>query len=445
MEMPVTETPAPPDPAERTSQVVDGFPFTRQLTDWFDARPWVDGASASTLAEFTVLVGLIATASLLFVGLRPVIRWLGKHALARGGFTWHHEFREQRVYFWFTHFIPGILVRSLSSALFPASPRFAGVLETAAELYLVFSGYFLMLSLIRAIQTIVAETGYGRTHNVVLVAQMARVIATLVLMILCLVVLLHKPPLLVLSGLGVFASVLMLIFKDVILGFGAGIQLSLNKMLAVGDWLEMPSHDADGTVEEIGVSAVKVRNWDETITTVPTYALISESFRNWRGMSESGGRRIKRRLMIDTNSIRLCDEEMLDQFRKIALLRNYLEEKEKDLAGFNQRLGPEARSIPANERRLTNVGTFRAYMVAYLRQHPEINQGMMLMIRHLEPTGRGLPIEVYCFSANQEWVAYEGIQSDIFDHFLAIAPEFGLRIFQEPSGHDLQALTEARG
>jgi miniconductance mechanosensitive channel len=233
----------------------------------------------------------------------------------------------------------------------------------------------------------------------------------------------------------------MLVFRDVILGFVAGIQLSTNSMLSIGDWLEMPSHKADGDVEEIGLTTVKVRNWDKTITTIPTYALISESFRNWRGMSESGGRRIKRSLFIDISSIRLCSEEMLDRFREIEHIATYLKKKEAEVETYNEAMGEEADKNRVNGRRLTNVGTFRAYIEAYLRHHPDINREMTLLVRQLAQDGRGLPIEIYCFSANKNWAPYESIQADIFDHLLAVAREFDLELFQEPSGNDFSKIT----
>ena len=227
-------------------------------------------------------------------------------------------------------------------------------------------------------------------------------------------------------------------FKDVILGFVAGIQLASNQMLAVGDWLSMPSHGADGDVEEIGLTTVKVRNWDKTITTLPTHALITQSFKNWRGMQESGGRRIKRNLLIDVASIKLCDEALLHRFREIEYIADYLDQKEKEIAADNAARGLNGTEHRVNGRRLTNVGTFRAYIEAYLRNHPDINQEMTLLVRQLEATTLGLPIQLYCFSANKVWAAYEGIQSDIFDHLLAVAREFDLKIFQEPSGVDVR-------
>jgi miniconductance mechanosensitive channel len=253
-------------------------------------------------------------------------------------------------------------------------------------------------------------------------------------------ILLNKTPFYLFSSLGALTAVLMFIFKDAILGFVAGIQLSANQMVAQGDWIEMPKYGANGDIIEIALTTVKVQNWDKTITTVPTYALISESFKNWRGMSESGGRRIKRSISIDMNTIQFCTEDMLDRFSKIQYISGYIEEKKRALQESNE-LEQVDQSSLVNGRRMTNIGTFRAYVKAYLSNHPMINKEMTLLIRQLAPTEHGLPIEIYVFSKNQEWVSYESIQSNIFDHILAVVPEFDLRVFQDPSGMDFSKLT----
>jgi len=236
------------------------------------------------------------------------------------------------------------------------------------------------------------------------------------------------------------AAVLMLVFKDPILGFVAGIQLSSNKMVGIGDWVEIPQHQADGDILEIGLTTVKVRNFDNTITTVPTQSLINDSFKNWRGMQESAGRRIKRSINIDINSIRFCDEAMLTRYSRIQYITDYLQSKQNEIEEHNQQQKLDLSSL-ANGRRLTNVGTFRAYIQAYLEKHPQINQNLTLLVRQLEPSNNGLPIQIYVFSKEKNWVKYESIQADIFDHLIAVAEEFDLRIFQQPSGTDFQSLT----
>lgn len=251
--------------------------------------------------------------------------------------------------------------------------------------------------------------------------------------------LMEQSPLLLLSGLGAMAAVLMLVFKDTILSLVASVQLTSNDMIRVGDWVEMPQLNIDGDIIDIALHTVKVQNWDKTIATVPTHRLITDSFRNWRGMAESGGRRIKRSLLIDQNSIRFLTDEEEAALHRFALLDNYLDRKEAELNKWNQRLGEKGEQ-PVNQRRLTNIGIFRAYMTAYLRAQARISKDMTLMVRQLQPGSQGLPMEIYCFTTTTEWIEYEGIQADLFDHLLAILPEFGLRLFQEPSGSDMRQL-----
>ena len=253
--------------------------------------------------------------------------------------------------------------------------------------------------------------------------------------------LMDRSPLIVLSGLGAMSAVLMLVFKDTILSFTAGVLLTSNDMLRLGDWIEMPQVGADGDVIDMALHTVKVQNWDKTITTIPTWRLMSESYKNWRGMSESGGRRIKRTLRLDASSVRFLEDADIAYLSNIALLRPYLQGKRAVLTELNSQteiaLGDKG-TFPANQRRLTNIGTFRAYVEVYLRGSPRIHQGMTLMVRALEPTPEGVPIEVYCFTASTDWAIYESTQGDIFDHLLSILPEFGLRLYQSPTGNDLR-------
>ncbi len=266
--------------------------------------------------------------------------------------------------------------------------------------------------------------------------QVVKIVIFCAAAILMIAALIDQSPLILLSGLGALAAVLMLVFKDTILSLVASVQLTSNDMLRVGDWIEMPKLDADGDVIDIALHTVKVQNWDKTITTIPTHRLISESFKNWRGMSESGGRRIKRSLLIDQNSVGFLSEGQLERLNRFSLIREYLDAKQAELKRWNE-ADPARVSDPVNARRITNVGTFRAYVAAYLRNHPRISREMTSMVRQLQPTATGLPLEIYCFTSTTAWVEYEGIQADIFDHLLAIMSEFGLRLFQQPSGRDL--------
>ena len=251
--------------------------------------------------------------------------------------------------------------------------------------------------------------------------------------------LMEQSPLLLLSGLGAMAAVLMLVFKDTILSLVASVQLTSNDMLRVGDWIEMPQLNADGDVIDIALHTVKVQNWDKTITTIPTHRLITESYKNWRGMFDTGGRRIKRALFIDQTSVRFLSPQERVAMQRFALIDEYLDRKQVELERSNAIL-IEAGRDPVNTRRVTNIGTFRAYVAAYLRTHAGIAQDMTMLVRQLQPTAQGLPLEIYAFTNTTAWAEYESIQADIFDHLMAILPEFGLQLFQAPGGQDVARL-----
>lgn len=267
--------------------------------------------------------------------------------------------------------------------------------------------------------------------------QIAQIIIYLIAAILIIAALIDKSPVILLSGIGAMGAVTLLVFQDTILSFVASIQLSSNDMIRVGDWIEMPQLNADGDVIDMALHTVRVQNWDKTITTIPTKRLITESFKNWRGMQEAGGRRIKRSLFIDQTSIDFINTEQLHGLSKLSLLKDYLNTKQAEIDNWNRDLVSQGKD-PMNSRQMTNIGTFRAYVKNYLMHHPNVHQGMTLMVRQLSPTPQGLPLEIYCFTNDIRWEYYEGIQSDIFDHLYAILPRFGLAVFQEPSGGDIR-------
>lgn len=273
--------------------------------------------------------------------------------------------------------------------------------------------------------------------------QVVKIAIYAISLILIIAALFDRSPLILLSGLGAMAAVLMLIFQDTLLSLVASVQISSNDVIRVGDWVEMPQLNADGSVIDIALHTVKVQNWDKTITTIPTRRFMTDPFKNWRGMQESGGRRIKRSVMLDQQSMHFLDSEQLQRLNRFRLLKAYLAEKQAEIDEWNTELA-ELGKEPVNTRRITNIGTFRAYMVRYLQSHAGINQKMGVMVRQLAPSADGLPLELYCFTTTTVWAEYEGIQSDIFDHLLSILPEFGLRVFQHPSGLDVRALTVLR-
>ncbi len=265
----------------------------------------------------------------------------------------------------------------------------------------------------------------------------AKIITYVMGTIFILAILTNRSPWGLLSVLGGLTAITMLVFKDSILGFVASVQLSGTDMVRIGDWIEMPSYGADGDVIEISIHSVKVQNWDKTITTIPTYALIANSFKNWRGMSESGGRRIKRHINIDMNSIRFVTDEELQDLGKISLISNYISRRQQEIEQYNTEHKIDS-SVPVNGRRQTNIGIFRAYTIAYLKQHPNIHKNMTFLVRHLQPGENGLPVQIYVFSNDQVWAHYESIQADILDHLIASLSVFNLRVFQKPTGYDFR-------
>ena len=334
--------------------------------------------------------------------------------------------------------LPGI---GLLLQLFPYT-RSSGnwFLENAINISLTIMVFLAISKILDAIVKISEASERFKTIPIRVFVQLVYILLVVLFLLLIVADWFNQPLTNVLAGFGAGSAILMLMFKDSIMGFTAGIQLAANKMVALGDWIEMPKYGADGDVIEVSLYTVKVRNWDKTITLIPTYALISDSFKNWRGMFESGGRRIKRTVYIDMNSIKFCNQEMLDRFAKIPFVDQYIQEKLQELAEYNRQIQVIDNRILTQEKWLTNVGIFRAYVVSYLKAHPQISPVHTFLVRHLQPTEHGLPIQIYVFSSDTIWVNYENIQADIFDHILSVIPEFELRVFQNPSGYDFQKL-----
>ena len=339
------------------------------------------------------------------------------------------------------HIVPGLLIYFTAGFVFANYAVLGDIIGRLALIYIIIVLLLAIDSFINALHEIYLTTPVSKGRPIKGYVQVVKIIIYFIAIILIISSLMKESPNKLLTGLGAMAAVLMFVFKDTILGFVASIQLSANKMVVPGDWISMPSHNADGTVLDISLNTVKVQNWDKTIATVPTYALVSESFQNWKGMEESGGRRIKRSINIDMNSVRFVDDELADRFKKIQFLKDYVVSREAEIIKYNEEHKIDG-SILVNGRRMTNLGTFRKYIEEYLHRHPKIHNDMTFLVRQLQPDERGLPIEIYVFSNDQAWANYEAIQADIFDHILAVIPEFELRVFQSPSGRDFQNLAK---
>ena len=315
-------------------------------------------------------------------------------------------------------------------------------LRRVANVWMILAGARALNALLDALVIIGLDKESTRAKPVRSYAQVAQLLVWVSAGILAVAVLMQKSPAVLLTGLGAMTAVLLLVFRDTILGFIASLRIEANEMLRVGDWVEMPKYGADGDVTEIGLHTVKIQNWDKTITTIPTHAFMSDSFKNWRGMTESGGRRIKRSLNLDMRTVRFLDESDVERLSRVKALRSYLEERTAEVEAWNQEHGVD-QSMPVNGRRLTNLGTFRAYVESYLRQLGPIRDDMTFLVRQLAPTPEGIPLELYCFSGEQRWAQYEGIMGDIFDHLLSVLDEFGLKPFQQPSGEDFRNMLPA--
>lgn len=408
------------------------------LISWLD-QYW----PGNTQLEFNLLVlvwlGLCAVA--VHVLLHGVVRRVITDITRKAGQRWQHLPDADKFYRRSAFIFQGIVLQIQAGLWLDESSSLLSFIETATNQWTLLFGLLAFFSLLDFFQRLTYNKSHTLNFPLRGLVQSIKLIASVLVVILAISMLMNKSPLILLSGLGAVSAVLMLVFKDPILGLVAGIQLSANDMLSVGDWLEMPKYGADGDVIDIGLTTVKVQNWDKTITTIPTYALISDSFKNWRGMSESGGRRIKRSVLIDTSSIQFLSDEQLQRLRKAELLGSYLDEKIQAVEESNRRNNTDM-SVLINGRRLTNIGTFRGYLLTYLKSHPYIHQHMTLMVRQLSPTTDGLPIEIYAFTSTTAWARYEDIQSDIFDHVFAVLPEFGLRAHESPTGYDIRALVK---
>lgn len=400
-----------------------------ELSSWLD---W--------LATHPELQTLVASAALLFAAW--LANWVVKRILVRGLYKVLRNSRDAKLQDFgiirrLSNIVPA-LVLSIGVNAIPGLP------EAAVTVVRNVCGGFIVLTIALALGALldIVNMMYRRRADAHLrpikgYLQVVKIVIYAVATILIIATLIDRSPLILLSGLGAMAAVLLLIFQDTILSLVASVQISSNDIIRVGDWIEMPQLNADGDVIDIALHTVKVQNWDKTITNIPTKRFISDSFKNWRGMQESGGRRIKRSLFLDQQSVHFLSGDECARLHRFNLLDEYLTEKRREIDAWNAKLEERGKE-PVNTRRITNIGSFRAYVEHYLRSHGGIHQGMTLMVRQLSPTADGLPLEIYCFTNTVAWTGYEAIQSDIFDHLLAILPEFGLRVFQHPSGADMR-------
>ncbi len=394
-------------------------------------------AASKNLYYFIVMLVIVVTSVTVTLIINKIIlRFLTKR-IENNKYQWDDVLLSNKVFQKISMIIPGIVLYN-GAGFFDDR---ATLISKISIIYILLIIIITSKALINSADDIYRQFPVSKDRPIKGLLQVIEIVLYVIFGITIVSIMIDKNPIALISGIGALTAIITLVFKDSIVGFIAGIQLTWNDMLRIDDWIEMPKYGANGEVIEISLTTVKVRNFDKTITTIPTYALVSDSFINWRGMQETGARRIKRAINIDLTSIKFCNEEMLEKYKKVNFLKSYIEEKEAELEAYNERV--ENTDILVNGRNLTNVGIFRIYAQNYINNHPRIHADMTRMVRQLAPTENGLPLEVYVFVNDTTWTVYESAQSDIFDHLLAVAEFFDLRIFQNPSSFDFNKLVKS--
>ena len=410
--------------------------WTDSLLEWLGATSAADDGWDHWVAFALVVLAAVVFDLLLRWGIVRGVRKLVTRTRAK----WDDTLFSVPVLNRMCHILSAILLAVMLPVVFEEKSTERVIVMRLMEVYIVVTVFRFVNALLYAAFHLAASRPAWQNTPIKGLRQTAQGIAALICTILIVSILMNKSPAILLTGLGASAAVLMLIFRDSILGFVSGIQLAANDMLKVGDWISVPKYGADGNVEEVSLTTVKIRNWDNTLVMLPPYLLTTDSFTNWHAMQLSGGRRVMRSVSIDMTSVRFCTPEMLDHYRTIDLIKDYVEETERRIEAYNAAHGIGTAERRVNGLHQTNLGVFRAYLVRYLQNEVPVNKSMTLMVRQLQPTETGLPMQLYFFTDTVVWVDYEGIQSDVFDHVLAVIPEFGLRVFQNPSGEDIASL-----
>lgn len=387
------------------------------------------------------LATIATVAIVLFITLRVLVQVYASRLFKRTKNRWDSALMDYGFFRHLVHLVPALVIFLLTPVLIENEGILHAVVIKCSLLYMMFAALLAIYSLLSTLEYLYNSSYMANRASITGFIQVAKLVFTILVLLLSVSIIIERNPLILLSGITAIAAVLLLIFRDTILGFVAGIQIAANRMFKNGDWISISKFEVDGEIKEIGLTNVKVQNWDMTVSTLPTYSLTNEAVKNWRGMQESGGRRIKRAIYIDVHSVRLCNREMLERFSKIRYISEYLAQKEDELRSWHKDYSIAEDDL-LNTRKLTNIGTFRAYLNAYLKQHPHVSQSMTMMVRQLPPTELGLPLEIYCFSNQIAWTRYEEIQADIFDHVLAMLDVFDLRAYQRDS--HLLAYSEQR-
>ena len=406
---------------------MDNFHFIQSLKDWSDQYPWIE-----MLTGFCILI--LVTILAYIIAKHVVVRGI-RHLITKLKFANHDIMSQHSVIRRVANIVPAIVIMNGIVTVPHLSAKMISFVQMAAQAFIFLTIALAIGELLNIFNLVYQRNPKSRNKPIKGYLQLIKLIIFIVCGLMILGTFLKKDVFTLLAGFGAMAAVLMLVFQNTILSLVASVQISSYDMVRIGDWIEMPSLNADGDVIDMSLHTITVQNFDKTFTTIPTNKLVTDTFKNWRGMSQAGVRRIKRSLYIDQSSVHFMSEAEQSKLKEFLLLDQYLDHKSTELIQFNQKL---SNTSPCNQRRLTNIGTFRAYVELYLNQHPNISKQQSLIVRQLQPTEKGLPLEIYAFSNQIAWKDYEAIQSDIFDHLIAILPEFGLKIYQAPSGYDMQ-------
>ncbi len=418
---------------ERLEESLEGFGMSRiseVLQNYGIGEFWSAQLAMLILGVIAIIFAIIANA----ITKRIILNVVTKYVKGNN-FKWDNYLVDRKVLHRIANIVPALIIYGFATQF----GNFQGYIQTVVYVYIFLIGILAVDGLLNVVNDIYTSYEVSKEKPIKGYLQVVKIFIYIVGAIVVIANLMGESPIVLLSGIGALSAVLMLVFKDSLLGLVAGIQISANDMVRIGDWIDMPKYGASGDVLDISLNTVKVKNFDGTITTIPTYALMSDSFTNWRGMIESGGRRIMRAVYLDVTSIRFCDESMIEKFKKIDYIKEYIEQKIPEIESYNKENNFDV-SINTNGRRLTNIGVFRAYIQKYIENHPKLNKDMIMMSRQLQSGAYGVPIEVYAFTDDINWVNYENIQSDIFDHILAVVEEFELKLFQNPTGADFKGV-----
>ena len=393
--------------------------------------------TANIVYYILVTIALLLICAILnFIINRVLIKLITK-LIRNNKYKWDDILLDTKLFQRIALIVPGVLIY-LFAAFFN---NFQVIIQKAAIIYILVVISMVFKSLLAALDRIYRQNPVSNDRPIKGLLQIIEISIYVVVGIALISILIDKNPIYLLSGVGAVTAVVSLIFKDIIIGFVSGIQLVWNDMLRIGDWVEMPKYGADGDVLDITLYSVKIQNWDKTISTIPTSAFITDSFKNWKGMKEYGGRRIKKSFLIDMNTIKICSDEMIEKFKKIDFISEYIEETTKEIENYNNENNINT-ELHINGRQLTNLSVFRAYLTNYLKNTIERRPGSTTIVRQLAPSEKGIPIELYLFVADTMWVNYEGIQANVFDHILAVINIFELRLFQNPTGYDIKQLKQ---